>query len=1199
MAVDLFCQEKKRKSGIVSSDVSIDKEVNKMKKNISFSARMLSMMLVLLLCMGTAAIGIPSVSAQEYGANELIYADDVFPGDIVNEGTVLRTSGSYRGVTQIAVYYDGDLVDNSDSTIELERRGKLLSRNEGGGSSIFLQLFFQDIDPREKPDTEETQSASDDDSPSSSTEYVIGKGEVVYADDICPGDIVDEGAILRTDSDGRGVTRIAVYFDNELIAESDYRIVLDRRGMLLSREEERGGDIFLKLFFQDFNSQGEVDSEETLNAAIKRNSTINFSSDIELEDTVKIDDGQTHYINTNGCDILFGYALVSVFIVTNGSTLILDGAGDGDHHSMISGGGGNGIPGGAILVSGKSKLVMKNMTLTENMGEYGGGVYAKNSTVEITKCKFQKNDAYLKGGALYVDENSTATLTECEITGNEAREGAGIINLGTLKVDNCKVKGNTIKYTGSGGGAGIWSKGEATITKTEITQNTNALRGGGITNQKNMTLTDCNISANKASDRGGGIYIDAKGSNTVLDNCKVTNNVGNTGAGINLYKGDLTVKKTPLNGNNATEAGGALWANAGTTADFTDAEMSNNTCKTNGGCLNSHGKLSLNRCTIDGCSADSRGGGIYMDSNDTLTIQSSEITNCMSVNGGAGIYFYAGSLILMGGKTRITDNTTGGYSSNVSFRELKPIQIQGRLSNGSTIGLTPPSNSNGVNATSGFGQYNEGAPADTFFCDNNQFRINRDDGVKEVNLIETMQASDRSSYYVTIRITVTNDVGKWKSAYLRIAGRADRGLGVEKEINCSDNFVEYIDDPHESYTYEYDCGPDYFPTTILFDSEWGDIWPRDFEADVTVKINGINAASGHIVQKGSRRHVRTSVIHVGGDKYPYPDPNAFEIDMPKEIDTSGVITVSAVDQYGLKWAAKGDNVTMENASFPGEDTIESVDKSGFKWKVNSTHSSNHHSVYKMTFKSGSNVYPTITKAINVKFVFPLHLRVIVNDEEVYEASSYANKTVHFENLKIPTGYYIDDFDNADRGILTDLSGKDEETGEYMNSYDFTFINDSVTLTATLMPIYYKIEFDKNGTDKIDEATGEVLKKSADVKGYASTTSYNYDEPKALPNSTLRRTGYTFVGWNTQKDGMGKMFAKNETVLNLSSKKGDVVTLYAIWKPDGTASTTASIFSDGTALIYVGIGIVLLSIAAAVIYYRKKKREGKEQTADEA
>ena len=251
----------------------------------------------------------------------------------------------------------------------------------------------------------------------------------------------------------------------------------------------------------------------------------------------------------------------------------------------------------------------------------------------------------------------------------------------------------------------------------------------------------------------------------------------------------------------------------------------------------------------------------------------------------------------------------------------------------------------------------------------------------------------------------------------------------------------------------------------------------------------------------------------------------------------------------------------------------------------------------MTFKSGSNVYPTITKAINVKFVFLLHLTVIVDGEEVYETSSYANTTVSFENIKAPAGYYIDDFDMEGHGIIKDVSDDEANKDKYTNKYDFTFINDSVTLTAMLLPNNYFLKFDKNGSDKVSQKTGRV-QKSYDVKGTVTSKTLHYDQEFQLPNTKLIRKNYTFVGWNTQQDGMGKMHAKDASVVNLTSKKGDTVILYAIWKPDNSAATTSSIFSDGTALIYVGLGILLLSIAAAIIYSKKKKKEGKEQTADE-
>ncbi len=1149
-----------------------------MKKNISFSKRVLSMMLVLLLCMGTVAIGIPTVAAKDYTEGERVFINHLEIGEKLEKGVTiinLNPNNNKKDYKAFSIYIDGELYQEAEDKITVDRPVTVTDKTLRRQFPIQAEIYLE----TEKAEAEPTTEAP----------------KRVYLNDLDLDDFLDKETTivnLNPDKNKKEYKKFSVYLDGELYREAEDEITINRPVVVTDKTLRRQFPVQPEIYLETFEEENIVDSQKALQLALK-GSQIDLSGSIELTEELRVNDGKDHVINTNGYSITQKVLGPSVISVTDGSSLTIIGSGE-EGTSTLSGGD-NELVGGAIRVLGNSKLVMKEMNITDNKAQFGGGIRVESSTVELTKCTLKNNVAYKNGGAVYIDENSTATLTDCEIINNEAHDGGGIANLGTLTVDNCKLNGNAVRD--NGGGGGIWSKGDATITKTEITQNVNAVNGGGVTNHKNMTLTDCTISANKAENKGGGIFIEAPGSNTVIDGGSVENNVGKVGAGIHLRKGDLTVKRTTLNSNLSGEAGGALWANSGTTAAFSDAKMSNNTCKTNGGCLNSHGAVSLNRCTIDGCSANNCGGGIYMDSTDTLTVQASEITNCMSVTGGAGVHFHSGSLILMGGKTRITDSTTGGNSSNVYFRILQPIQIQGRLYSGSAIGLTLPSDVNGVNATSGFGQNNEGAPADIFFCDNNQYKINRGDGVEEVNLIETMQASDRTGYSVKVEITVTDDVDTWKSAIFRIKGKADRGLGAEKELNVSPNFESSVDAEGKSYSYEYDCGSEYFPSTIEFESEWGDVFPRDFEADVTVHINGINVASRHIVQEGTGRKTRTSAIDIGGDKYPYPVPEAFEVDMPKEIDSTGVITVAAVDQYGLKWTAKGENVTMENASFPGEDTIESVDESGFKWKVSSTHKNNHHSIYKMTFKSGSNVYPTITKTINVKFIFLLHLSVIVNDEEVFEVSDYANKTVHFEDIKVPTGYYITEFDNEDRGILEDLSTTDEETGIRKYSYDFTFVNDSVTLTAALSPVNYYLKFDKNAV-VVDEKTGKI-KKNKGVKGYINNTTLYYDQPQQIPKNNLSRKGYTLVGWNTQPDGMGTMYAIDATVVNLSSKKNDVVYLYAIWKPNGSASTTASIFSDSSVLIYIGIGILIVSIAAAVFYYRKKKREGKEQTVDEA
>ena len=1146
-----------------------------MKKSISFPVRTLSMMLALFLVMATTAIGIPTVAAKDHAKGERVYFLSLIKGDKLEKGVTLTNINEYnrKDYKAFSVYIDDELYQESEDEITIDRMVKVQKKSFDPDRPRHPVVYLETIEDESKR---------------------------VYIRNATKGKFLEEGTTLvnydpywqKKDSE-----YFVVYIDDELYKKETDKVTIDRPTIVAKRDfgVEKGRFlIYPIIYLETLEDENEVNTQEALKLAL-HNGTTDLTDNIELTEEMVIDDGKAHVLNTNGYSLSQKNEGPTVIKVTDGSILTITGTGK-EGTSTLSGGRHNEF-GGAIRVLNDSKLVMSGMNISDNRAQYGGGIRVEKSTVELTNCKFKNNIADKNGGALYIDEKSTATLTECEITGNQAHDGAGIANSGTLTLKNSKIKSNTI--VDNGGGGGIWSNGEATLTKTEITQNSGAVNGGGVTNHKNMTLTDCTVSANKATNRGGGMYIDANGCTTALNNCTLSDNVGKVGAGVNLYRGDLTVNKATMNNNIADEAGGAMWANSGTTAAFTDADMSNNSCKTNGGCLNSHGTLSLSSCTINGCSSENSGGGIYMDSSGTLTLQSSEITNCMSVS-GAGINFYAGSLILMGGKTRVTDCTANGNSSNICFREMAPIQVKGRFPSGSTIGITPPDNAENRDITSGFGEFNEGAPADIFYCDNNKFKINRDEGVKEVNLIKTMQTANNSSYKIQIYIEVTDDADDWDYAYFDIYGRSDKGVGSETLLNSSGYFHESIDHNGGSYTYDYDCGSDNFPTSVDFITSFGTTaLPRDFEGDVTIKINGVNVASRHVVHEVYGDERKNTRIDIGGDKYPYPDPDAFEVDMPKSIDITGVITVAAVDQYGMTWTAKGENITMENVSFPGEDTIESVDNSGFKWKVTSNHMSNHHSTYKMTFKSGSDVYPTITKAINVKFVFKLHLNVIVDGEKVYETSSHANTTVSFENIKAPAGYYIDDFDMEGHGIINDVSDDAANKDKYTNKYEFTFINDSVTLTAKLLPNNYFLKFEKNGSVEVNPKTGKV-KKDKDVKGTVTSKTLYYDLEFQLPNTNLSRKNYTFVGWNTQQDGMGTMYAKDASVVNLTSKKGDTVTLYAIWKPENSASTTSSIFSDGTALIYVGAGILLASIAAAVIYAKKKKKEeGKEQTADEA
>ncbi len=1006
--------------------------------------------------------------------------------------------------------------------------------------------------------------------------------EHIYVGDLSVGDIVDNGVTLHSTGEAQeyeGFTSFKVYFYGEMINVGQYyEVKFDRRGMLVAAEVSQNNPGRIHLYFEDFYSEGNADSEGTLKASLMNDNAVILSGDIELNSCVEINDGREHVIYTNGYTISRRPHGKSddggLFRLTGGSTLtIKDLSADGS--TFLSGG--SAKEGGCIYVAGKSKLTLYNIKIIGNTANAGGGICIKEGTAELNRCTFESNSADENGGALYVDTAASATLTDCRIEGSNGYDGGGIYNLGKLTVKDTVITDNIA----NGGGAGIWSKGDASIEKTEITNNKNAVNGGGIINHKNMTISECNISENNVSSCGGGIYIDATGKTEIKKSCLFGGNTASNGAGIYLHKGELTVSESTLENNVVTEAGGGLWANEYTTATLTDCAIQNNTCKTNGGGINSHGTLNIKGCLINACSADNCGGAVYMDTSEWLTIEDCEITNCRSAKGGAGIYFYNGLLKLAGGKIIVADNIKDGSADNVAARFFKRITVTGQLAEGSKIGFLPPKNSGDATFTTGYGKYNETEPEKIFSCDDNGYRVAFDSKTGECRLLERVNTSF-SSYKVKVHIKVTNDADWWDYAYIRLYAKDNKGLGSERLVKTTGDIQKSLDDEDEEYTFEYDCGENKFPSAVEVVTSFGSwgTW-RDFEADVKVYINGINTVSQHIVHKVYGDEEKITKIHIGGDKYPYPDD--FEVDMAKTIDPheeeSRIITVSAVDQYGLTWKANSENASMENISFPENDTFEPVDDSGLKWKLNSTYENNHQSTYELTFKSGSNVYPKITKTINVEFAFKLYLKVMVGDQEVMTAEGYNGDSINIAGIKAPTGYYINGYTNEGVGIIS-------KNGE--NDYDFVFVNDSVTLTAKLRPITYKIAYDKNVPEE----------EKSSVKGAISNRTATYGTSVKLEKNRFTRKGYRFVGWNTQADGMGTMYKEQEYVNNLTSEKGAILTMYAIWQPTG-AATTASIFSYGPGFIIVaGIVIFIIGAAAAVLYSVNKKRSGKSRTGVE-
>ena len=89
-----------------------------------------------------------------------------------------------------------------------------------------------------------------------------------------------------------------------------------------------------------------------------------------------------------------------------------------------------------------------------------------------------------------------------------------------------------------------------------------------------------------------------------------------------------------------------------------------------------------------------------------------------------------------------------------------------------------------------------------------------------------------------------------------------------------------------------------------------------------------------------------------------------------------------------------------------------------------------------------------------------------------------------------------------------------------------------TFYAKWTPIKYSIIYTRNGV-----ASGSTI----------DQTNLKYGVTYTLRSNGYKKTGYTFVGWNTKADGTGKSFTNKEKVKNLKTTDKSSITLYAQWK----------------------------------------------------
>lgn len=86
-------------------------------------------------------------------------------------------------------------------------------------------------------------------------------------------------------------------------------------------------------------------------------------------------------------------------------------------------------------------------------------------------------------------------------------------------------------------------------------------------------------------------------------------------------------------------------------------------------------------------------------------------------------------------------------------------------------------------------------------------------------------------------------------------------------------------------------------------------------------------------------------------------------------------------------------------------------------------------------------------------------------------------------------------------------------------------------TEEQIEIAYTVKFNGNGS----------------TSGSMTSQSFTYGTGKALKTNKFKKTGYTFTGWNTKKNGKGTSYANKADGSMITTTNGKTVTLYAQWE----------------------------------------------------
>lgn len=299
---------------------------------------------------------------------------------------------------------------------------------------------------------------------------------------------------------------------------------------------------------------------------------------------------------------------------------------------------------GGLLYSEDASVSILNCSLLNGWADnFGGGIFAQNSRLEVRDSLMEGNIAYYDGGGIFIRSGGSLTMSNVRVNANLCQDRGGALFVAPGASVACDIADTQFTFNrnfGVGSAIFLGRKNSITMKRCGVRNNGDKYNEGGAIYAVDATvIIDTTIFESNYAFKGGAIEISRDAALTIRNATLRNNSAGVWGGALyTSVRATATLSNVVFDGNHATE-GGAIYSIGSSVVSLATVELRANSALNFGGGASMKGS-SLLRATQVSFSLNRgyTGGGISMAENATLVLSSGRFESNSAKDFGGALY---------------------------------------------------------------------------------------------------------------------------------------------------------------------------------------------------------------------------------------------------------------------------------------------------------------------------------------------------------------------------------------------------------------------------------------------------------------------------------------------------------------------------------------------------------------------------------